>query len=124
MRFKNVLNSLPTAASGVTNTINFVSAYRLPPYIAHRTPALLYRRFISFRNDFNGITTTIVLPGSTYASNINNTLLPTPVGITTTTGLYPILIASNTGFYTLRKTAFLPTNYRNYSSPFILFNRI
>ncbi|KAH7010960.1 hypothetical protein B0J12DRAFT_778721, partial [Macrophomina phaseolina] len=57
---------------------------------------------ISFRNDFNGTTTTIVPPGSTYAGNINNTLLPAPVSITTTTGLYPILIVSNTGFYTLR----------------------
>ncbi|KAH7010949.1 hypothetical protein B0J12DRAFT_587064, partial [Macrophomina phaseolina] len=74
------------------------------------------------RNDFNGTTTTIVLPGSTYAGNINNTLLPAPVGITTTTGLYSTIIASNTGFYTLRKTASLPTNYRNYFSVFILFN--
>ncbi|KAH7030004.1 hypothetical protein B0J12DRAFT_583719, partial [Macrophomina phaseolina] len=77
---------------------------------------------ISFRNNFNGTTTTIVLPSSFYIGNINNTFLPALVSITTTTGLYSILIVSNTSFYTLRKTIFLSTNYRNYSSVFILFN--
>ncbi|KAH7012423.1 hypothetical protein B0J12DRAFT_542156, partial [Macrophomina phaseolina] len=49
---------------------------------------------ISLRNDFNDTTTTVVPPGSAHAGNINNTLLPAPVSITATTGLYPAFIAS------------------------------
>ncbi|KAF4311380.1 hypothetical protein GTA08_BOTSDO13140 [Botryosphaeria dothidea] len=125
MRFKNVLNSSPTAASGVTNTIDSASGYCLPSHTAHLTPTSLHRRVISSRNDFNGTTTTTVVPsGSAHAGNINNTLLPAPVGITATTGLCPALITSIAGFCTLRNIASLPTNCFNCSSAFIFLNRI
>jgi hypothetical protein len=64
-------------------------------------PNLLQRLFMSPRNAINGTTTTVVPPGSTHAGNINNMLLPSPVGITVTTGLTPAWIASIACFYTL-----------------------
>jgi hypothetical protein len=40
---------------------------------------------MSPRNAINSTTTTIILPYSAYASNINNMLLPAPISITATT---------------------------------------
>ncbi|KAF1980584.1 hypothetical protein K402DRAFT_344126, partial [Aulographum hederae CBS 113979] len=52
-----------------------------------------HRTTISARNAFNGTTTIVTPPTCTNAGNINNTLLPDPVGITTTIGLSPCWIA-------------------------------
>ncbi|KAF2871803.1 hypothetical protein BDV95DRAFT_451418, partial [Massariosphaeria phaeospora] len=48
---------------------------------------------ISPRNAINGTITTVVLPCSANASNINNKLLPLLVSITATTKLSPAIIA-------------------------------
>ncbi|KAF2866457.1 hypothetical protein BDV95DRAFT_450159, partial [Massariosphaeria phaeospora] len=48
---------------------------------------------ISLRNAINGTTTTVVPLCSANASNINNKLLPLPVGITATTKLSLAMIA-------------------------------
>ncbi|KAF1922378.1 uncharacterized protein M421DRAFT_35591, partial [Didymella exigua CBS 183.55] len=49
---------------------------------------------MSPRSEINGTTTTVVPPCSAHAGNMNNMLLPAPVGITATTGLSPATIAS------------------------------
>ncbi|KAK7178792.1 hypothetical protein PSPO01_15154 [Paraphaeosphaeria sporulosa] len=51
----------------------------------------------------------VVPPYSTYTSNINNMLLPTPIGITATIGLSPPIITLMASFYTLRNITILPT---------------
>ncbi|OAL42730.1 hypothetical protein IQ07DRAFT_475808, partial [Pyrenochaeta sp. DS3sAY3a] len=48
---------------------------------------------MSPRNDTNGTTTTVVPPCSAHDGNMNNMLLPAPVGITATTGLSLATIA-------------------------------
>jgi hypothetical protein len=48
---------------------------------------------MSPRNAISGITMIVVLPYSAHASNMNNKLLPAPVGITTITGLVLAIIA-------------------------------
>ncbi|KAF1828318.1 hypothetical protein BDW02DRAFT_454764, partial [Decorospora gaudefroyi] len=48
---------------------------------------------MSPRNAINGTTTTVVPPCSAYTGNMNNKLLPALVGITATTGLFPVTIA-------------------------------
>ncbi|KAG9382296.1 RecQ Superfamily II DNA helicase [Pyrenophora tritici-repentis] len=48
---------------------------------------------MSPRNAINGTTTTVVPPCSAHAGNMNNKLLPAPVGITATTGLSPAVMA-------------------------------
>ncbi|KAF2812023.1 uncharacterized protein BDZ99DRAFT_367156, partial [Mytilinidion resinicola] len=47
---------------------------------------------ISPYNTINGTITTVILPYSAYAGNINNKLFPALVGITATTGLSPAVI--------------------------------
>ncbi|KAF2138407.1 uncharacterized protein K452DRAFT_192705, partial [Aplosporella prunicola CBS 121167] len=49
---------------------------------------------MSCRNAINGVTTTVVPPGSAYAGNMNNTLFPEPVGMTATTALLRSATAS------------------------------
>ncbi|KAF2187534.1 hypothetical protein K469DRAFT_685451 [Zopfia rhizophila CBS 207.26] len=77
---------------------------------------------MSCRNDING-TTTMVTPVEYDAGNINNTLLPPPVPMMTTTGLFCRMMAWITGFCTLQNCACSPNNAFNYSSTFTINNR-
>ncbi|KAB8240254.1 hypothetical protein BDV35DRAFT_374155 [Aspergillus flavus] len=61
-----------------------------------------HRRIISPRNEISGTTTIVVPLGSANAGNMNNMLLPPPVGITATTGLSPSWMARNAGACTPR----------------------
>ncbi|CAE7208678.1 hypothetical protein PTTW11_09879 [Pyrenophora teres f. teres] len=63
---------------------------------------------MSPRNAINGTTTTVVPPCSAHAGNMNNKLLPAPVGITATTGLSPALIALIAASCTPRNLASSP----------------
>ncbi|KAI0603907.1 RecQ Superfamily II DNA helicase [Pyrenophora tritici-repentis] len=92
-RFKNVANSSPTADSGVTNTTAAASGGRRLCHSTHDIPSFLHRCAMSPRNAINGTTTTVVPPCSAHAGNMNNKLLPAPVGITATTGLSPAVMA-------------------------------
>ncbi|GME36747.1 Helicase [Neofusicoccum parvum] len=88
-RFKNVMNSSLSAASGVTSTIDSASGSRLASHSAQLMPSLLQRSLMSARSATSGTTTTVVPPGSVQAGSMNEVLFPAPVGITTTTGLTP-----------------------------------
>ncbi|KAK7179484.1 hypothetical protein PSPO01_14496 [Paraphaeosphaeria sporulosa] len=67
----------------------------------YNIPSFLYYRFMSPYNAINGIIIMVVPPYSTHTSNINNMLLPTPISITTTTGLPPLIITLMASFYIL-----------------------
>ncbi|GME47479.1 Helicase [Neofusicoccum parvum] len=92
-RFKNVMNSSLSAASGVTSTTDSASGGRLASYSAQRMPSLLQRSFMSARSAMSGTTTTVVPPGSVQAGSMNKMLFLAPVGITATTGLTPAWMA-------------------------------
>ena len=79
---------------------------------------------MSLRNAINGKTTTVIPPGSAHAGNMNNMLLPAPVGITTTIRLSPELIALIAGFCTLRNWASGPINRCNCSCGSACIKRI
>jgi hypothetical protein len=72
-----------------------------------------HRTTISVRNAFNSTTTIVTPPTCTNAGNINNTLLPDPVGITITIGLSPYWIVCIASPYTLRIVTFLYIIYYN-----------
>ncbi|CAG8187824.1 unnamed protein product [Penicillium nalgiovense] len=112
-RFKNPMKSGPSADSGVTSTIFASSAGCRLSHSMHRIFNRWHRRCISLRNAINGTTTTVV-PPATHAGNMNNTLLPPPVGITVIIGLCPCWIASIAGPWTPRN--------RTSSSPIIFCN--
>ncbi|KAK7191964.1 hypothetical protein PSPO01_02413 [Paraphaeosphaeria sporulosa] len=75
-------------------------------------------------NVINGIITMVVPPYSTHAGNINNMLLPAPIGITATTGLSPPIITLMASFYTLRNVAVLPTIRYNCLVASIILNHL
>jgi hypothetical protein len=52
-------------------------------------------------NAINGMMTTVILPCSAYAGNMNNKLFPSPISMTATTGLSPATIAAIASFCTL-----------------------
>jgi hypothetical protein len=122
-RFKNVMNPLLTADSGVTNTTAAALGGRRPSYSVYNIPNYLYRRFISLRNVINGITTTVVPPCSAHAGNINNKLFPAPVGITVTTGLSPAVMAWIPSSWTPRNAASFPIIRFNWALASIFLNR-
>ncbi|KAK7178760.1 hypothetical protein PSPO01_15187 [Paraphaeosphaeria sporulosa] len=76
------------------------SGWRLSHTI-HNIPSLSYHHFMLPRNVINGTTIIVMPPYSTHAGNINNMLLPAPIGITATIGLSPPIIALMASFYTL-----------------------
>ncbi|KAH8691061.1 hypothetical protein GQ44DRAFT_636449, partial [Phaeosphaeriaceae sp. PMI808] len=78
---------------------------------------------ISPRNAINRIITTVVLPYSTYTSNINNKLLPALVSIIAIIGLSPTIIAIITSFCMPWNSAYLPIIYFNCAVISILLNR-
>ncbi|KAK7178345.1 hypothetical protein PSPO01_15607 [Paraphaeosphaeria sporulosa] len=123
-RFINVVNSYVTADLGVTNTTAAVSGGWRLSYAAHDIPSLLHRRFMSPHNAINGTTTMVMPPCSTHAGNMNNMLLPAPVGITATTGLSPPTITSMASFCTLQNVAVLPAMHCNCSAASIVLNRL
>ncbi|KAK7185307.1 hypothetical protein PSPO01_08824 [Paraphaeosphaeria sporulosa] len=97
----NIINSYVTANSGITNTTAAVlGGWRLS-YATHNIPSFSYRRFMSPHNAINGITTMVVPPCSAHTGNMNNMLLPAPIGIMATTGLSPPIIALMASFCTL-----------------------
>ncbi|KAJ5605375.1 hypothetical protein N7510_008156 [Penicillium lagena] len=100
-RFKNVMKSSLNADSGVTSTMAASSGGRRLSHSTHEMPATAHRCCKSWRKAINGTTTT-VSPPLTHAGNMNNMLLPPPVGITTTTGLTPCWIACIAGPWTPR----------------------
>ncbi|KAE8852436.1 hypothetical protein PTNB73_10603 [Pyrenophora teres f. teres] len=106
-RFKNVANSSPTADSGVTNT-PLLRLADADSATLHTIPSFLHRCAMSPRNAINGTTTTVVPPCSAHAGNMNNKLLPAPVGITATTGLSPAVIALIAASCTPRNLASSP----------------
>jgi hypothetical protein len=108
-QFKNIINVSSTADSGVTNTTAALLGECQLSYSAHAIPNFLHRRIISPRNAINGTTTTIMPPCSIYAGNINNMLLPAPIGITATTELLPAIIASIAACCTPQNSALSPT---------------
>jgi hypothetical protein len=84
-----------TADSGVTKTIDAHSLGLRLSHSTHSIPARLQRSFKLPCNETNGTTTTVT-PVEHDAGNMNNMLLPAPVPITTTTGLFCCMIASIT----------------------------
>ena len=111
-RCKNVWNRSRMAASGVTKTIDLSSIDLFPSHSPTDTPALSLRPLMSWRNVTNGTTTTVTPPTPTDAGNMNNMLLPPPVGITTTILPSPLWMADNAS----------PCALRNHtSSPIIHF---
>ncbi|KAK7178407.1 hypothetical protein PSPO01_15543 [Paraphaeosphaeria sporulosa] len=99
--FINIINSCVTTNLGVINTIVATSSGWWLSHTIYNIPSLLYRRFMSPYNIINGMIIMVVPPYSTYASNMNNILLPAPIGIMATMGLSPPIIALMASFYTL-----------------------
>ncbi|KAK7178693.1 hypothetical protein PSPO01_15249 [Paraphaeosphaeria sporulosa] len=93
-------------------------------HAVHNIPSLSYHRFISPRNIINGTIIMVVPPYSTHTGNMNNMLLPAPIGITATTGLSPPIIASMASFYTLQNVTILPTMRCNCSVASIILNHL
>ena len=122
-RFKNVTNSLLTADSGVTNTTAAASGCCRLSHAAHDIPNPKHRRIMSPRNAINGTTTTVVPPCSAHAGNMNNKLLPAPVGITDTTGLLPATMAWMASLCTPRNSAVLPIICCSWASTSIFLSR-
>lgn len=75
------MKSLLNADSGVTNTIDTSLGGRRLSHSTYEIPNYMYRRYISARNAINSTITMVVPPSSIHAGNINNMLLPLPVGI-------------------------------------------
>jgi len=112
------------AFSGVTNTIDALSGGLRPVHVAHRIPNFSHRCAMSFRNAFNGTTTTVTPLGSTHAGNMNNMLLPAPVGMTATMGLSPLWTASIASACTLWNDTSFCIIRPNSAVAFIYCNRI
>src|SRR5579862_6131004 len=112
-RLMNVLNVLVMADSGVTNIIDAVSCGLRLSYRTHSIQASLHCLFKSSCNEHNGIITTVVPLLTQYASNMNNKLFPSPVAITLTIGLCPVIIAYMVFSYKLQNSAFCPINSFN-----------
>jgi hypothetical protein len=87
---------------GVTNTMAASSSGRCRSHAMHDTPTYWHHRAMSWRNDINGTTTMVVPPGTAHAGNMNNMLLPPPVGMIATTGLRPCWMAAMAGPWTPR----------------------
>lgn len=114
LQFKNVLNvSSRTADSGVINTIDAPSAGCQWFHATHRISNSAHQRCKSSRNDTNGMTTTVVPPRAIHASNMNNKLLPPPVGIMPMTGLCLWITACTICFCSPQNAAFGPIILRN-----------
>jgi hypothetical protein len=77
---------------------------------------------MSLCNAINRITTIVVLPYSTYTSNINNKLFLLPISITATIGLLPAIIVLIASCYTLQNLAILLIIYFNYIVVSIFLN--
>jgi hypothetical protein len=101
-----------TADSGVIKTIDAYSFGLRLLHSTHSIPACMHRLFKSSRNETNGTTTTVT-PVEHAAGNINNKLLPPPVPMIPTTGLFCIMIAFNAGSWIPLNRPCSPTNSRN-----------
>src|SRR5579862_9760957 len=112
-RLMNVLNVLVMADSGVTNIMDAVLCGLRLSYCTHSIQASLHRLSKSSCNEHNGIITTVVPPLTQYAGNINNKLFPSPVAITLTIGLCPVMMACMVFSCKPRNSAFCPINSFN-----------
>lgn len=92
----------------MTKTTDLPSIDLLLSYSPTDTPILLPRYVMSWCNVTNGTTTTVTPPLPTAASNINNMLLPAPVGMTTTIFPSLFLMADNASPYALRNDTSFP----------------
>src|SRR5579862_5920996 len=112
-RLMNVLNVLVMADSGVTNIIDAVLYSLRLSYRTHSIQASLHCLSKSSCNEHNGIITTMVPLLTQYTGNINNKLFPSPVAITLTIGLCPVIMACMVFSCKLQNSAFCPINSFN-----------
>ncbi|KAK1624576.1 hypothetical protein BDP81DRAFT_437889 [Colletotrichum phormii] len=88
------LNPFITADSTVTKMMDAAWLFFRLCYTCDVIPALTYRLCRSVRSATSGVTTTVTPSGEQNAGNMNETLLPPPVPITYTIGVYPLAMAS------------------------------
>ncbi|KAK1613468.1 hypothetical protein BDP81DRAFT_443935 [Colletotrichum phormii] len=83
-------------------------------------PALTYRLCRSVRSATSGVTTTVTPSGEQNAGNMNETLLPPPVPITYTIGVYPLAMASTASLYFSNRRSLASSRGPSYASVFFL----
>ncbi|KAK1613503.1 hypothetical protein BDP81DRAFT_443783, partial [Colletotrichum phormii] len=100
-----LLNPFITADSTVTKMMDAAWLFFRLCYTCDVIPALTYRLCRSVRSATSGVTTTVTPSGEQNAGNMNETLLPPPVPITYTIGVYPLAMASTASLWFPRNPA-------------------